>query len=126
MGMSVYWPLSVLCIFVSVFVCVIPNQSTNKKPQWVPDFNKLNSLLHKTYTKVLRLDMSRSIISLSKITHQMWRDHPFIQRNKTTERAVGWGLEVTGKGGLDKILKREIGNTRGEGVGVKTPLPTLP
>ena len=111
--MSVYWPLSVLCIFVSVFVFVIPNQSTNKKPQWVPDFNKLNSLLHITYIKVLRLDMSRSIISLSKITHQMWRDHPFIQRNKTTERAVGWGLEVTGKGGLDKILKREIGNTRG-------------
>ena len=43
----------------------------------------------------------------------MWRDYPFTQRHKTTERAVGgWvGDEVGGdkEGGLgvlDKILKR--------------------
>ena len=42
--------------------------------------------------KVPRLDMCRSTISLSKIVHQMWHDHPFSQRNKTTERAVGEGL----------------------------------
>ena len=28
----------------------------------------------------------------------MRHDHPFSQRKKTTERAVGVGLEVTGKG----------------------------
>ena len=46
-----------------------------------------------------------TFISLSKIAHQMWRDHPFSQINQTTERAVGWGLEATEKGGrkLDKI-----------------------
>ena len=61
-------------------------------------------------TKVLkepRLNMGRSIISLSKIAHQMWHNHPFSQRNKTIERAVGWWLKVTEKegvgGGLDKI-----------------------
>ena len=42
--------------------------------------------------------MCQSII-LSKIANQMWHDYSFSQRNKTTERAVGWGFEVTGKGG---------------------------
>ena len=37
----------------------------------------------------------------------MWRDHPFSQINKTTERAVGWGLEATGKeGGVGQNLKK--------------------
>ena len=35
--------------------------------------------------------MCGSIISLSKIAHQMWCNHPFSQRNKTIERAVGGG-----------------------------------
>ena len=35
--------------------------------------------------------MCRSILSLSKIANQMWHDHPFSQRNRTTERAVGVG-----------------------------------
>ena len=53
------------------------------------------------------LDMYRSLISLSKITHQMWRhDHPFGQRNKTTERAVGVGIGSNREVGLDKIRKR--------------------
>ena len=43
-------------------------------------------------TMVPRLDMCRSIISLNRITHQMWRDHKFSQRNKATKRAVGWRL----------------------------------
>ena len=46
-------------------------------------------------TKVLSFDMSRSIISLRKIAHQIWCDHPFGQRkrqhNKQGER-----------GGVDK------------------------
>ena len=52
---------------------------------------KLDNLLHKTRIAVLRLHMCTSI-SLSKITHQIWRNHPFIQRNKTTEGAVGVGV----------------------------------
>ena len=36
-------------------------------------------------------------MSLSKITHQMWCDHPFSQRNNATKRAVG--VEVGGGGG---------------------------
>ena len=63
---------------------------------------KLDALLHKTRIKVLRLDICTSMI-LSKIAHQMWRDHPFSQRNKATEWAVGVGVgdkrEVMGGGG---------------------------
>ena len=40
--------------------------------------------------------MCRSILSLCKIAHKMWRDHLISQRNRTTERIVGWGLVVTG------------------------------
>ena len=29
----------------------------------------------------------------------MWLNYPFIQRNRTTERIVSWGLEVAGKWG---------------------------
>ena len=52
---------------------------------------KLDALLHKTHIKVLWCNMCTSI-SLSKIAHQVWRDHPFSQRNKTTERAVRDGV----------------------------------
>ena len=63
-------------------------------------------------TMVPRLDMCRSTISLCKITHQKWCDHPFSQRNKTTKRAVG--MKVGGVGlGLDRNWKRRIGNIRG-------------
>ena len=36
--------------------------------------------------------MCRSALSLSKIAHQMWRDHPFSQGNRTTEGLVGMGV----------------------------------
>ena len=42
-------------------------------------------------TKIASLGMSRFII-LSKITHQMWLDHAFSQRNKVTERAARLGV----------------------------------
>ena len=32
---------------------------------------------------------------LSEITHQMWYDHRFSQRNKTIKKALGWRLEAT-------------------------------
>ena len=72
---------------------------------------KLDALLHKTRIKVLRLDICTSMI-LSKIAHQMWRDHPFSQRNKATEWAVGVGVgdkrEVMGGGGEGgQNLKKE-------------------
>ena len=52
MGQSVYWPLSVLC--VSVCLCVvILNQSTSKKPYYLLDLDKLDTLSDKTHIKVL-------------------------------------------------------------------------
>ena len=54
-------------------------------------------------TKVPRLDMCRSILSLGRIAHQMWYDHPFSQRNWTTERTIG--VEV---GGCRKVREREL------------------
>ena len=81
-----------VCLHVCLCVCVISNQTTSKKLH-VSDLSKLDALLHKTRIKVLRLDMCTSI-SLSKIAHQMCCDHPFSQRNKITELAVG--VEVGG------------------------------
>ena len=48
----------------------------------------------------------RSIISLSEITHQMWHNHPFRQRKKTSKIAVEVKVGGTRKDGLDKSLKR--------------------
>ena len=110
MGVPVYWPLSVLC----VCVLVISNQSTSKKPH-VSDLSKHDdALLHKTHIKVLlflryMLDMCRSILSLSKIAHQLWRDLPFSQRNKTTEKTIGVevrGDREMGKGRFEKGVKQ--------------------
>ena len=81
---------------------------------------KPDALLHKTYIKVLlvpRPDMCRSMLSLSKIAHQMWRHHPFSQRNTTPERTVGvevGGDREVGEKGLDKFEKGgEVSNIEG-------------
>ena len=50
--------------------------------------------------------MCRSTLSLSKIAHQMWHDHPFSQRNRTTERVAGVGWTKFGK-------RRGLGNIGG-------------
>ena len=46
----------------------------------------------------------------------MWRDHPFSQRNKATERAVGVEVgdeEEGGGGGGTKFEKKGVGNIGG-------------
>ena len=77
-------------------MCVISNQNTTKKPHCVFDHSKPDALLHKLHIEILLvlryqdwLDMYRSILSLSKKAHQMWRDHLYSQRNMRTERAMG-------------------------------------
>ena len=46
MGVSVYWPKSVLyvfvCLYVSVCVCVRSNKSSGKKPHYKSDLSKLS------------------------------------------------------------------------------------
>ena len=115
-----------------MFVCVTSNQSTNKKTN-VLHLSKL-ALLHKTHIKVLRLDMCTFMISLSKIAHQMWRDHPFSQRNKTTQWAVRNGIggnreEGWGEGGEGWTKFEKEGGRQYRGVfikqGVRTPLPPM-
>ena len=56
-------------------------------------------------TNVPRFNIYRSIISLSEITHQMWHDYPFSQRNKPSKIAVEVKVGGNGEEGLDKILK---------------------
>ena len=80
---------------------MISNQSTSNKTH-VLDLSKLNFLLHKRQhnpsgTKIIRLGMCRCIISLSKITHQMWHNPPFSQGNKATKRVAR--VEVAGERG---------------------------
>ena len=113
---SLLAPECTVCLWVCVCVCECDIKLKHQsKPHYFSDLNKLVKLLHKTHIKVLRLDMCRSIISLTKITHQMWRDHPFSQRNKTTERAVrlGAGGSKEREGELSKIWKRGEGTWLG-------------
>ena len=59
------------------------------------DFSKLDALLHKTHIKVLLLlrhQGSKCVDPLSKIAHQMWRDHPFSQRDRKAGKTVGVGV----------------------------------
>ena len=65
-------------------------------------------------SSVVWLDMC---IILSKIAHQMWCDHPFSQRNRTTERTAGMGVlgdREVGEG-WTKFEKGGLGNTGGGG-----------
>ena len=79
----------ILTLLYAVCLCVsvISNQSTSKKPRHVLDLSKLTPCCIKTWqgprgTKVARL----AIMSLRKITHLMWRDHPISQRNKAAKK----------------------------------------
>ena len=124
-----------LCVCICVLVCVwYQIRVPAKKPHHESGLSKLNSLLHKTCIEVLRLYMCTFMISLTKIAHQMWRDHPFSQRNKTTEWADGVvtggdreGGMWAGGGSLDKTWKRRGRQYRGSSwdSGVRTPLPTM-
>ena len=111
MGALVYCSLSVLCTFVSVrYQIRVPVKNHNMC------LSKLDTLMHKTHIKVLLVlrykgstCMCRSILSLSKIAHQMWCDHPFSQRNRTTGVGVGGDKEF-GVRELDKIGKNGGGD----------------
>ena len=109
------------CVYgLSLCVCMCWCNIKSKYQQKTALCGKLDALLHKTHitrqgpsgTKVPRLDMCRSIISLSKIAHQVWRNQSFSQKNKTTEKAVRrWGgrggrFEGDRKEGLGQNLKK--------------------
>ena len=78
-----------------------------------PQCTQLHALLHKTCIKVLRLNMCTSMISLNKIAHQLWHDHPFSERDKTTEWAVGVRVGRNRRGGQN--LKK-VGRQYREGL----------
>ena len=55
--------------------------------------------------------MCRSILSLSKIAHQLWHDPPLSQRNGTADRAVGVRVRserYVGVGGRKKFENRRV------------------
>ena len=123
MLVSVYCPLSELCLFVCLcvlwvcmYMCMYQYQSTSKKRNvsglstW-----RLNAWNTRQGPSGNKVQKCRSILSISKITHQMWRDHPFSQRHRTTEWAIGMGVGgdrgVGGGGGLEKKNEKEgVGN----------------
>ena len=98
----------VVCVYVCVYVCmcvcvrararvcVCDIRSVYQHEKRVMCQTSVTLLQDPSDTKVSRLDMCRSIISLSKTTHQKWGDHPFSQRNKTRKGAMG--VEVGGDG----------------------------
>ena len=81
------------------------------------DLSKLDALLHKkkesrTGTKVPRLDIYRSIKSLSEITQQMWYNHPPIHSKKQDIKNIigGVGLGQGAGRGWTKFQKVGVGN----------------
>ena len=40
----------------------------------------------------------------------MWHNHPFSQRIMTTEKAMGWGLKVTGKWEQEGGMEGDVGS----------------
>ena len=93
MCVSVYCPLE-CAVCLSVCLCVMSSQSTSKKPQYVPSLSKLDAFLHKTHFKVLlvlRYQGSACVVPfllLSKIAHQMWRNHPFSQTGQLCKETL--------------------------------------
>ena len=84
------------------------------------ELSKLDALLHKTCIKILlvlryqSLAHVRSLTSLSKIAYQLWRDHLFSQRNKTTDRVMGVGVESDREDRESRQnLKMGVGNIGG-------------
>ena len=112
-----YRRASLLC-YVSLCVYVWDIKSEyHQTPRYVSDLNKLDFLFsYKTHSKILLVwkyqdsTCCRSIVSLSKITHQMWSDHPFSHRNNTSKITakvnVRGEVEGDGEEGLDKMYKR--------------------
>ena len=77
-----------VCLFVCLFVCLIDIKSVySKRLNFVSD--PVNTQEGPSGTKLPRCDMFRSIMLLSKLTHQMWHHNPFSQRNKATKREGG-------------------------------------
>ena len=92
-----YGCVSLMPLECCVFVCVwyqitVPakNQtSVNLMPCYIKNTSSPPGI------KVPRLDMCRSIVSLSKIAHQIWRDNPSSQRirqQKELELGVGGNI----------------------------------
>ena len=59
---------------------------------------KLDALFHKTRIKVLRLDMCTSMISLSKIPHQLRAITHSAKETRQQNEQWRWVLEATRKG----------------------------
>ena len=130
MGVSVYWPLSVLC----VYVFVMSNQSTSKKHIMCQTSVNLKPCCIKHHIKILLVPRYQGLLCVdpyySKIAHQMRRDHPFSQRNRITERTVGvevGGDREVGERWLDKIWKRRgVSNIGGSSSFIKPTPPPPP
>ena len=54
MGVSVYWPLSVVCVFVCLCVGNIKLEYQSKT-HYASDLNELDTLLHKANIKVFQV-----------------------------------------------------------------------
>ena len=95
-NIHLYGCVSLLVLECAVYLCVYMRETQQGR----------------SGAKVPRLDIYRSIISLSEIAHPMWHGHPFSQRNKKSKIAggEGWKQQIEG---LDKIFKRWLVNIDG-------------
>ena len=108
--------LCCVSLCVCMFVSVIRSQSTSKKPHYVSDLSKPDTLLHKTHqipsgTKVPKLIMCRSLISFNEIAYQS-PIQPKKEDNRKSTGSGGWKWQGKGKGCWTK-LKKGVGNKGG-------------
>ena len=114
MGVSAYWPLSVLCMF-----CVWYQIQVLVKNHIVSDLSKLGALLQKTHIEFLLVLRYQGLICVDPHYHVAWSHNQ--PRTRTTERTVGVEVggdrQVSGGGGLAKGWKKGSRQHR-EGVGL--------
>ena len=120
LGVSVYWPQSVLCVCVCVCVCVWYQIKAPVKNRNVSDLSKLDGLLHKTHIKVLLVLKFKGSTCVDPcyhwIAHQLWNVawssvQPKKQDYRKSSRSGGWKWKgIRGGGGVDKLEKGRVGN----------------
>ena len=89
----------VCCVFLFLCLCDIKSEYLQKATLCQTTENLISYLRQQgpSGAKVSRLDICRTIISLSNIAHQMWRDLPFSQRNKATKITLVVGFRGEGE-----------------------------
>ena len=109
MGVLVYWSMIALLVFVCVFLCFWYQIRVPAKNHIMCHTSVdlvlccINTQQGPSGIKILKLNMCRPKILLSKLAHQMWDNHPSLketrQKKEMRGNKEGWGFDKIWKGG---------------------------